>query len=188
VLQPYKKTRALAARFPEKCAALHAYAFQTTTMVEPGDLSCDSDQNLKPSSPWFPLKRQKAELRGAEPVRVKTDMPQFIAQNLITNLLENRITRALTQEPVVCGAYQFRNDQHLQLEIQTERPTNASEKRMRPMPSNLLSTESIDEFSEQPGMFLLFGNEEFQRFAISQIVWNLLRRRGEQKIALTAFT
>ena len=56
------------------------------------------------------------------------------------------------------------------------------------MSSNFLPTKSMNEMPEQPGMFLLFGNEEFQRFVIGCIVWDLSCRGGEQKIALTTFT
>src|SRR5262245_59059451 len=96
------------------------------TVVEPGDSSCQGKQNLKPSSPRFSLQRQIAELRCPQPVRVKIDMPGFVTQNLVTNVLKNRIMRARTKEPVICRPDQFGNDQHLQLKIQTERPTNKS--------------------------------------------------------------
>ena len=89
--QLHKKLNALAARFSKKLTPIYAYAFQTTAVVEPRDSNCQSKQNLKPSSPWFPLQRQKAELRCTQPVRVKIDMPGFVTQNLVTNLLENRI-------------------------------------------------------------------------------------------------
>jgi hypothetical protein len=163
---------ALATRFSKKCSPIYAYAFQATAVVEPCDSGCQSKQNLKPSSPRFPLQRQKAELRCPQPICVKIDMPRFVTQNPVTNLLENRIMRARTKEPVICRPDQFRNDQHLQLKIQTEGPTN----------------ESINKMPEQSGMFLLFRNEEFQRFVIGCIVWDLSRRAREQKIALTTFT
>src|SRR5262249_14063332 len=115
-------------------------------------------------------------------------MPHFVTQDLVTNLLEHGIMRARTKQPVICRPDQFRNDQNLQLKIQTERPPNASKKGVRPMPSNFLPTESINKVPEQSGMFLLLRNEEFQRFVIGCIVWDLSRRAREQKIAFTAFT
>jgi len=188
VFQLHKKMNALAARFSKKCSPIYTYTFQATAVVEPCDSSCQSKQNLKPSSPRFPLQRQKAELRCPQPICVKIDMPRFVTQNPVTNLLENRIVRARTKEPVICRPDQFRNDQHLQLKIQTEGPTNESKNGVRPMPSNFLPTESINKMPEQSGMFLLFRNEEFQRFVIGGIVWDLSRRAREQKIALTTFT
>ena len=187
MFQLHKKLNALAARFSKKRTPIYAYAFQTTAVVEPRDSSCQSKQNLKPSSPRFPLQRQKAELRCPQPIRVKRDMPRFVTQDLVANLLENPIMRARTKEPVICRPDQFRNDQHLQLKIQTERPTNESKKGMRPVPSNSLPTESINKMAEQSGMFLLFRNEEFQCFVISCIVRDLSSRPREQKIAFTAF-
>ena len=188
MFQPHEKMSALAARFSKKCTAIYAYAFQTITMVEPRDSSCQSKQNFKPSSPRLPLQRQKAELRCAQPVRVKIDMPGFVTQNLVTNLLKNRIMRARTEEPVICRPDQFRYDQHLQFKIQTQRPTNESEKGVRPMPLNFLPTESMNKMRQQSGVFLLFRNEEFQRFVIGCVVWGLSCRAREQKIALTTFT
>ena len=56
------------------------------------------------------------------------------------------------------------------------------------MPSNFLPTESMNKMRQQSGVFLLFRNEEFQRFVIVCIVWGLSCRAREQKIAVTAFT
>lgn len=183
-----KKMNALAARFSKKCSPIYAYAFQATAVVEPRDSSCQRKQNLKPSSPRFPLQRQKAELRCPQPICMKIDVPRFVTQNPVTNLLENGIMRARTKEAVIYRPDQFRNDQHLQLKIQTERPTNESKNGVRPMPANFLPTESINKMPEQSGMFLLFRDEEFQRFVIGCIVWDLSRCAREQKIALTTFT
>ena len=126
MFQLRKKINALTSRFSKKCTPIYAYAFQTIAVIEPGDSSCQRKQNLEPSSPRFSLQRQKAELRCPEPVRVKIDMPGFVPQNLVTNLLKNRIMRARTKEPIICGPDQFRYDQHLQFKIQTERPTDES--------------------------------------------------------------
>jgi hypothetical protein len=41
------------------------------------------------------------------------------------------------------------------------------------MPSNFLPTESMNKMRQQSGMFLLFRNEEFQRFVIGCIVRGL---------------
>jgi hypothetical protein len=56
------------------------------------------------------------------------------------------------------------------------------------VPSNFLPIESMNKVPEQSGVLLLFRNEEFQRFVIGCIVWDLSRRGSEQKIALAAFT
>jgi hypothetical protein len=55
------------------------------------------------------------------------------------------------------------------------------------MPSNFLPTESMNKMRQQSGMFLLFGNEEFQRFMIVCIARRLSCRAREQKIAITTF-
>ena len=56
------------------------------------------------------------------------------------------------------------------------------------MPSNLLPTESMNEMGKQSGVFLLFRNEESQRFAVVGIVWDFPCGAREQKIAITTFT
>ena len=55
------------------------------------------------------------------------------------------------------------------------------------MPANFLPTESINKMLEQSGMFLLFRNEEFQRFVIGCIVWDLSPLRAREGNCLHHF-
>jgi len=143
VLQSQQKMKTLTARLAKKFTAIRAEPFKTTPMVEPRDSSREGKQNLKPRAPQRPFQWQKPELRRTKPVRVKIDVALFITQNSIADLLEDWITRARMKQPVICRPHQLRDNQHLQLEIQTDRATNDSKNRLRPMPSNRLSAKSM---------------------------------------------
>jgi hypothetical protein len=41
--QPQEKMHALTVRFAKKCISIHAYALQTTAMIEPRNSRCQSE-------------------------------------------------------------------------------------------------------------------------------------------------
>ena len=64
---------------------------------------------------------------------MEIDVARFVAQDLIADAFQDRISRTRVQQTVVSRPDQFRDHQNLKLEVQTKRATNLPKERVRPV-------------------------------------------------------
>ena len=119
---------------------------------------------------------------------MKVDMLSFVLQNQGTGVLQNRITGSSLKQPIISGADQFRRDQKLDLEFESEKMTNQAKQSVGPMSPDRFTAESVDQTLEQASMFSFFGDEEFQSFVIGEFARDLGPRLFNQKFAFAGLT
>jgi hypothetical protein len=67
---------------------------------------------------------------------MKRDVLRFVAQSERTDFFQDRIARSTSEQPIVCGADEFGDDQNLNLEVQSEETTHEPKQKVRPMHLN----------------------------------------------------
>ena len=102
-------------------------------------------------------------------VAVKSDMPLFIAHDLLENRVRDLIADAFRQRPVVTFGDNLGDQQDHDLCVQTGKMADQHEDGVAPMTVEQISIERREDVCQQTAMFLLLLNEQVNRGGISGI-------------------
>ena len=154
-----EETDALGACGGEKFEATSPNRAQCAAMIEPGSTQCGGEEELKLQRPGGALGGQEPAMEVAQAVEMKGNVLRLIGQDARADLIENRIARAAREHAVIGRPNQFRDQQHLDLKVQSKCAARRAEKQVRPVPFDQSPSKAPDQTFEKSGMLGLLRNE-----------------------------
>src|SRR5438132_9246475 len=104
---------------------------------------------------------------------MKLHMLDFIPEQQCAGVVQDRVVGARSNQPIVGGADQLRDEQNLNLESKTERVPDQPKESMGPVSSNRAAPKSDHQSFQQTRMFSFLGDEKLQRIQVHRIVADL---------------
>ncbi len=156
-------------------------------MIKPGHLRCASEQGLELSAPDCAFQRQQSRKEISEPLGVKLDVTHFIGEQKRAGFVQDRVARARPQQTVIGRPHQFRDDEELNLELESDPLPDQPEESMRPMTANGSAAKTAHQTFEQSRMLVFFCDEKLQRIMIGGVVRRLRPSAGQKEFTLAGF-
>ena len=91
---------------------------------------------------------------------MKSNVAGFIAQNEFAHGGESAIGRVISQQPVVSGADQLRQQQHLQLKSDAQDSPAKTKGRKAPVRGDITSVKPLHRAAQQAGVLRFLGKPE----------------------------
>jgi hypothetical protein len=137
-----------------------AERLEAAAVVMPHDAGGDKVNESKLIVPeGRPSGRQVGEA-FAEEVMMKGDVPDFVAKDFLTDILDERIAGVPREEGVVHFGDEFGGEKNLNIELEIDDGAEAAEDGVGPLFLETGSFEVMDEVLEKAGMFVFLLDEE----------------------------
>ena len=117
---------------------------QCCAMIDPGHGQRRAEEALKLQHPGSALRRKQRGMDVAQPIEMKSHVLRLIGQDAGADLVENGIARSPQQHFVISRPDQLGDEQHLDLEVQSEPAACRAEEEVSPVALDQAPAETGD--------------------------------------------